>query len=177
MELTENKMSVDYEIFMEGLRDKYTHLQEVFDGTSQEEQKDHTYLVLAFLPVILNSRVSGEMRSLALREYTEMYGALRDSSLGLLNRNDFYKHARDTSAKEAVRSDDLRAQSAKKFQVLKEYLSEEEQTTITETEAEYELFKSQLSLVIKSDLGIPEDQVVGPKEVNEYLARQRSINN
>lgn len=169
-------MSVDYELYMEGLREKYLHLQEVYSGTEQEATLDETYTVLAFIPVILNSKVSAEMRSLAFREYTEMQGALRDSALGLLTRNSFYEHASVVASKDSKRSDDLRAQSAKKFQVLKENLGQDQQDAITDVEAEYELFKSQLSLVIKSKLGIPEDQVVGPKEVFEYLAQQNSVN-
>ena len=116
------------------------------------------------------------MRSLIFREYAEMQGSLRDSSLGLLTRDHFYKHAQAMSSKDAKRSDDLKAQSAKKFQVLKEFLGETEQEAITKVEKEYELFKSKLSDVIKSNLGIPEDQVVGPKEVLEYLAKQNAVN-
>jgi hypothetical protein len=169
-------MSVDYEIYMDGLRDKYLHLQEVYSGTSQEATLDETYTTLAFIPVVLASKVSAEMRSLALREYSEMMGAFRDMSLGLLGRNGFYEHAAEIAGKEATHYDDLRAKSAKKFQVLKEYLDSDQQDAIAEVEQEYELFKTQLALVIKSTLEIPEDQVVGPREVLEYLALQNTFN-
>lgn len=168
-------MSVDYTTFMEGLSLEMEHLKDVYRGEAQEQELDHSYLAISIIPVLLNSSTSIEMRSYILRQYVEIQGRLRDNTLANMTRSAFYSFAAIEAEKEAKYYDQKRANSFKVFSDLVEYLGDDEQAILNTTIAEHTLFKSQLSNVIKSIIGIPEENPVGPKDVEEYLSKQRIV--
>jgi hypothetical protein len=169
-------MSVDYQLFQEGIKEKLNHLAQVYRGEIQEEELDHVYEIVAALPTILRTPTSVEQNSIAQREYIEMMGNLRDSSLSTLGRYDFYQFAARQSELESKRAENRRARSEALFEQLKEYLSTENKEILDQIDADYQTFKQQLTDIVKSSLQIPEERVVGPKEVIEYINKQNRRN-
>lgn len=169
-------MSVDYSVYLDGLSKEMAHLKDVYSGNIQEEELDHSYQALSQIPVLLKSAISIEMRSFILRQYSEILGNRRDNALATMTRHTFYTFASDMADKEAKYYDELRSISNRIFADLTEYLDDDNREIIENSSSDHELFKSQLADVIKSTIGIPEDRKTGPRDVEEYLAKQNSVN-
>lgn len=159
-------MSIDYVKFMEWKRTSLKHLKEVYSGTTDEEELDHSNLVTTLIPVLLRSDISASMRAFLLRQYSEIRGTIRDQNLGLLERNDFYLQAVD----DTVQEEDFAAQretiGATQFNELVDYFDDDDIAEVIKKAAEeHEVFKNSMGDVIKSSVGLSADSVIGPEEL------------
>ena len=161
-------MSEDYKFFLQGMKKQLDHMKQVYTGDIQEEEQDYSFQALSDIPVLLKSNISVEMKSFLLAQYVEIKGNIRDTALGDMSRESFYNFAAERAEKEALNADEKKTLSQRNFSDLIEYLGEEFGSIIKIIEIEHEKFKSQLSDVIRSKLGIPLDRTVGSKEVEEY---------
>lgn len=153
---------------MEGTRKQLSHLQQVYSGEVDEKELDHSYQVITFIPVLLKSKLSQELRALLLRQYSEIKGVLRDQELGLLNRSDFYEHAAEEAELEALFAAERETLGDRQFVRLLGYLDDDTKANLEKIAGEHELFKSQMAVMVKSTLGIPFDDVVGPKDIRDF---------
>ena len=168
-------MSIDYVKFMESKRKMLGHLKEVYLGEVDEQELDHSQQIMTLVPVLLKSEISLEMRSFLLQQYAEIKGYLRDQNMSQLNRKDFYEQAAEVATSE---EDDAAAREAygeQQFKELVGYLDDETAEAIQKTADELELFKSQMPFVIKSSLGMAEDDIVGPEEIKEFEEKDREF--
>ena len=118
-------MSIDYEFYLQGLKKEFAHQAEVLTGEAQEVNNDQSYRSISDIPVLLNTDVSIEMRSVLLAHYTEIQGGNRDAMLGELTRESFYSAAAKAVAKEAILADAKRAAASAYFKDLQGYLGDE----------------------------------------------------
>ena len=168
-------MSVDYVKFMESKRAMLRHLKDVFLGVVDEQELDHSQQVMTLIPVLLKSEISLELRSFLLRQYVEIKGYLRDQSISQLNRKDFYEQAAEVVASEEDNAAAHEAYGEQQFRELVGYLDDATATSIQKNADEHELFKSQMPYVIKSSLGMAEDDIVGPEEIKEFEEKDREF--
>ena len=161
-------MSIDYEFYLQGRKKEYDHQAQVLSGEVVETSVDQSYRSISDIPVLLNTDISIEMRSVVLAHYTEIQGGNRDAMLGELTRDAFYTSAAEHSEKEATLADAKRASASAYFKDLQGYLGEEIEEIVEAIEEDHRNFKGQLPSVIKSKLGIPIDEVVGVSEVTDY---------
>ena len=160
---------------MESKRKTLDHLAKVYRGEVNETELDHSQQVVTLIPVLLKSSISLELKSFLLQQYAEIKGHLRDQNMALLSRSDFYDQAAEMAELEKSYAAEREAYGEYMFKELVDYLEDDVAEAINKTAEEHELFKSQMPDVIKSSLGMAEDDVIGPDEVKDFEEKDREF--